>query len=267
MPSPEQLYGPDRSLLITGASTGIGAALALRLARYGGRLALVARRGDLLAGVAEQVRAAGGQALPLVGDVVDLGAVRELHRRIQSEHGRVDVAFLNAGVGAPTSLRHFDAGLVRQLFEVNVLGVANWLEVLLPDMVERRSGVIAGTSSLAAARGFPGGGAYAASKAAVSHLLESLRAEAHARGIQITTIEPGFVRTPLSEKNRFPMPFLMDVEPAVEIIVNRVARGCRVIRFPLALAAVTQLVGVLPATLFDGVSRTMIAKQRPGRAG
>ena len=267
MPSPEQLYGPDRSLLITGASTGIGATLAVRLARYGGRLALVARRGDLLAAVAEQVRAAGGQPLALVGDVTDLAAVRELHARLRGEQGAVDVAFLNAGTGGPTSVRRFEATRVRQIFEVNVLGVANWLEVLLPDMLERRSGIIAGISSLAAARGMPGGGAYAASKAAVSFLLESLRAEAHQSGIQITTVEPGFVRTPLSAKNKFPMPFLMDVEPAVEIIVREVAHGRRVIRFPRAMAAVAQLLGALPAPVFDSLGKSLIARQRPrGRA-
>jgi short-subunit dehydrogenase len=266
MPTPEQLYGRDRSLLVTGASTGIGAALAVRLARHGGRIALVARRGDVLAGVAEQVRAAGGQPLVLAGDVTDLPAVRELHARLQAEQGPVDVAFLNAGTGGPTSLRRFEAARVRELFEVNVFGVANWLEVLLPDMLARRSGVIAGISSLAAARGMPGSGAYAASKAAVSFLLESLRVEARAHGIQITTVEPGFVRTPLSAKNKFPMPFLMEVEPAVEIIAREVAHGRRVVRFPRAMAAVAGLLGVLPTPVFDRLGKTLIAKQRPPKA-
>lgn len=265
MPSPEQLFGRDRSLLVTGASTGIGAALAVRLARYGGRLALVARRRDLLEEVATRVRAAGGQPLVLAGDVADLAAVRELHGRLREEQGAVDVAFLNAGVGAATSLRRFSAEQVRHVFEVNVFGVANWLEVVLPDMLKRGRGVIAGTSSLAAARGMPGGGVYSASKAAVSFLLESLRVEAHQNGIQISVIEPGFVRTPLAAANRFPMPFLMDVEPAVEIIVQQVAAGRRVIRFPRAMAAVARMLGVLPAPLFDGVGQGLLRGQRSGR--
>ena len=240
----------------------------MRLARYGGRLALVARRGDLLAEVARQVARPAATRWRWSADVTDLASVREVHARLRAEQGPVDVAFLNAGVGAPTSLRRFDADGVRRIFEVNVFGVANWLEVLLPDMLERQRGVIAGTSSLAAARGIPGSGAYAASKAAMSYLLESLRPEARLHGIQITTIEPGFVRTPLSSKNQFPMPFLMEVEPAAELICKQVAQGRRVIRFPRAMAAVSGLLGALPASVFDSLGASLIARQRPRqRAG
>jgi short-subunit dehydrogenase len=261
MPLPETLYGESASILITGASSGIGAALAEHLGRYGGKIALVARREQELREVAERVRAAGGRALPLAGDVTDAASVARTHEEILSAQGPVDVAFLNAGMGDVTSVTHFKADRVKRLFEVNVFGVVHWLEVLFPSMVGRGRGIIAGTSSLAAARGVPGTGAYAASKAALSSLLESLRVEAQQHGVQIVTVEPGFVRSPMTDRNTFPMPFLMEAAEAARVVAEGVAEGQRVIRFPWQMAALIQMYSHLPRSLFDRVGASMIPKR------
>ena len=261
MTSPAKFYGNDSSILITGASSGVGAALAVRLARHGGRLALTARRKDRLEEVGEQVRRAGGRPLLLEGDVRDLPRTRELAAQISAEQGPVEVAFLNAGLGGPTSLTRFSADKVRYMFEVNVFGVVNWLEPLLPDMISRGKGVLAVTSSLASVRGIPTGGAYSATKAAVSTLMESLRADARGRGLQVSIIEPGFFKSELTEKNKFPMPFLLETEEAARIIEQEVAEGNERIRFPWQLSGVMSALRYLPDPVFD-LMHSVAAKSR-----
>jgi short-subunit dehydrogenase len=261
MPFPETVYRKSTSILITGASSGIGAALAVRLARYGSKLALLARRSEQLAEVAEQVRSAGGTPLIVVSDVTNPTSVAEAHAQIVASQGAVEIAFLNAGLGGATSLARFSSRSVRQLFEVNVFGVANWLEVLLPSMIEAQRGIIAGTSSLAATRGMPDASAYSASKAALSNLLESLRLDAPRHGLQITTIEPGFVRSPMTEKNTFPMPYLMDAEAAAQLIADRVAEGRTMIRFPWQIATVMNALRILPGPLYCQVGKRMRGKK------
>jgi short-subunit dehydrogenase len=261
MPQPESLFGDPCSILITGASSGIGAALAVELARYGGRLALVARREEQLRAVAERATAAGCRALAVSCDVTDADAVRRAHDQITATQGPIDVAFLNAGVGELVNVAHFDGQRVRRMFEVNVFGVTNWIEALLPQMIGRGRGVLAVTSSLAAHCAIPGNSAYSASKAAVTHLLDGLRGEAQSYGIQISTIEPGYVRTPMTAANRR-MPFLVEPEEAARIAVDGVAEGRRVIRFPWPMIAAVQVLGHLPLALYDRVSARMVRKKK-----
>jgi short-subunit dehydrogenase len=248
--TPESIYGKDSSILITGASSGIGAALAEQLAEYGAKIALVARRPERLEEVADRVRARGGQPRVVPCDVVDREAVREAHERILADQGPVDVAFLNAGIGDHAKLTHFDAQRLVHMFEINVFGVLYWMEAILPEMISRGRGTLVPTSSLAAARGLPGAAGYAATKAAVSSLFDGYRAEARRHGLQITIVEPGFVRTEIKRKEK-KLPFLLEAEQTAQIIIDGVAEGKSLIRFPWQTAAAMQLLRHLPDALFD----------------
>ena len=260
MPLPQSVYGKETSILITGASSGIGAALAVHLAQYGGKIALVARRQEKLDALAEQVSAAGAQPLALVGDVTNPDDVARHHEQLVQQQGAADVAFLNAGIGEPASLTRFDGAKVRRLLEVNIIGVTNWLAALLPEMVQRDRGILAAVSSLAAGRGLPGSGPYSASKAAVSTLMEALRIEARDTGIQISTIEPGFIRSEMTARNRFPMPFLMDTDPAVRLMADEVAGGAEVIRFPWQMAMLLGTLKHMPDAVYHLVGARMDKK-------
>ena len=210
MPRPQSVYGKDASILITGASSGIGAALAEHLGAFGGKIALVARRQDRLQEVAGRVQAQGAQALVLATDVTEPQAVHRAYDEVVAKQGPVDVAFLNAGAGRFISLRRFDAQRIRRLFEVNVFGVLYWMEALLPEMIRRRKGILAVTSSVMAGRSVPGTSAYSSTKAAVSSLIEGYRPEAKLHNVQLSLIEPGFVRSEMTKKNPFPMPTPLD---------------------------------------------------------
>ncbi len=217
--------------------------------------------GDQLDELVAQIRAAGGRALAVVCDVTDPVSVATAHARIVAEQGPVEIAFLNAGVGDRTTVKEFDAARVRRLFEVNLFGVAHWLEALFAPMREAGRGTIAVTSSLAAARGLPGSGAYSASKAALSTLLESLQADARRYGILLSIVEPGFIRTPMTAKHKFKMPFLLDPPEAARLMVEGVAEGQPLIRFPWQMAATMQLIRHLPGAIFEPLGRRMLSKR------
>ncbi|MCC6751557.1 MAG: SDR family NAD(P)-dependent oxidoreductase [Deltaproteobacteria bacterium] len=260
MASPEALYGAGTSILITGASSGIGAVLAEHLAQYGGRLALVARRADRLEEVAAKVRAAGGEPLVIVADVSDASAVARAHAEIAERQGAVQVAFLNAGIGATMPIHRFKAEIPVRAMQVNYFGAVYWIEHLLPPMLERSAGVIVGISSLAALASMPANGGYSASKAALSNLLSSLRMEAAPRGLQISTVEPGFVRSELTDQNKTPMPFLMETLDAVRIICDEVADGRAVIRFPWPMSAALRVLQTIPRPLYERIGAAMAGK-------
>jgi NAD(P)-dependent dehydrogenase (short-subunit alcohol dehydrogenase family) len=271
MSSPERFFQAGTVVLVTGSSSGIGAAVARHLGRYGCRVALFARREAELNAVAKEVEAAGGTALVVPGDATSLAEVRAAHERIAREAGPVEVAFLNAGIGDVTTITRFKAEQIRRLFEINVMGVVNWLDTLLPAMVARRRGTIVGTSSLARDRGLPSSGAYSASKAAVSVLFEALRVEGEPHGVRLVTFEPGFVKTPLTAKHRFKMPFLVEADDAAARLCRAVAAGRRVVRFPLPLSVASRVGGLLPPVIGDRLfarvnRRTKQARDEEGAA-
>ena len=250
------------TILVTGASSGMGAAIAEHLAAPGVRIALFARRKEQLDEVAARVAAKGAESLVLIGDVADLKSVQAAHAELTARWQTIDAAYLNAGTGGVFSLAKFDAGRVRQIFEVNVFGVVNWLHCLLPKMLADKRGTIVGISSLAAQRGGPGSGAYSASKAAVTNLMESIRLEARLSSITVCTVEPGFVKSEMTAKNKFHMPFLMETKDAARIICSGVARGRSMIRFPWTLAAGMALFRWAPNWLYDRLAARSLPTPR-----
>lgn len=231
---------------ITGASTGIGRELALQLAARGLHVAASSRSADKLEELArgsDRIR-----AYPL--DVTDREAVRETVRRISADLGRIDLAILNAGVWHPMKASEFDVTRVLDSINVNYIGIVNALEPLIPDMVTARKGHIALVGSVAGYRGLPMAAAYAPSKAAVINLAEVLRLELARRGITVSLINPGFVETPMTAVNTFPMPFILKPDDAARRIIRGLERGKFEIAFPWQLVVMLKLMRVLPYKLF-----------------
>ncbi len=243
-----------RTALVTGASSGIGAALARRLAAAGAEVALVARREELLAALRDEIVAAGGKARIYPVDVAVPEAAVEVVRRADDELGGLDLVVANAGVGRSRWAGRLAWEDLAPTLRVNVEGAAATLVAVLPRMVERRRGHLVGVSSLAGYRGMPRSAAYSASKAFLSTFLESLRVDLRGTGVAVTDVRPGFVRTPMTAENRFPMPFLIDAEPAARTIVAALTRKAPVIAFPRAMAAVTGTSRLLPNVVWDLVS-------------
>ncbi len=241
--------------VITGASSGIGRQLALELARRGTRVALLARRREALEAVRSEIEALGGRAAVATCDVRVRAEVASAAAEAGRELGSADLLIASAGIGVPVSALRFDAAKAEEVLRVNVLGALYAIEAVLPPMLARGRGHLVGISSLAAYRGFPESGPYCASKAALNLLLESLRVELLPRGIRVTTICPGFVATPMTEKNAFTMPFLVDVETAAQRIVRAIRKRRRVYRFPWPMAAAVGFLRLLPGALYDRIAR------------
>lgn len=240
-------------VLITGASTGIGAALAREYHRRGWSVGLIARRQDLLDALVAEL---GDRAAAEAADVCDRAATVGAIRRIEAKLGPTDLLVANAGVGGFVRASALDEEAMDRavnIFRVNVEGALNALYAVLPQMVARRSGHVAAVSSVAAWRGMPPTGPYNGSKAALTSLMEAFRVELAPHGVAVTTIHPGFVDTPLTQKNRFPMPFMLTVEDATARIIDGLARRRREINFPLIYSALMKLAKWMPNPIYDRV--------------
>lgn len=242
--------------VITGASSGIGWALARTLAAEGCKVGLVARRREQLAELAGQIEKSGGVAAFAVADVIEraqiVAAIHELAARL----GPVDLLIANAGVGAPTTVEPFNVGDIEKMFRVNVLGVVYSLEAVLPQMLQRRRGHLAAISSLAAYKGLPGESAYTSSKAAVNVFMEGLRIQLRSKGIAVTTICPGFVQTPMTAVNEFKMPWLLSAEEAARHIVHALKRKRKIYNFPWQMALLMKLLRWAPDWLLERMMRS-----------
>jgi short-subunit dehydrogenase len=235
--------------IITGASSGIGHALAHELARRGYELALLARRAELLTELASSLPT---RAVAIACDVTDAPAVNEAVRRAEAElGGPFDLAIANAGVGIMNHGARFRLGDAEQLIRVNVLGVMYLYAAVIPSMVERKSGRFAAIASLAGLRALPSAGPYSASKAAVQAFLESARIDLKPYGVGVTTVNPGFIATPMVQKNRFRMPFLMQPGKAAQVIVDGLERGARVVEFPKPMSLLMRLARLIPDALYE----------------
>ncbi len=206
--------------IITGASSGMGWEMARLLARQGCAVGLLARRLDRLEALASEIRAAGGKVAVAQADVAQRRPTVEAIHALRAQLGPVDLLIANSGVGLPTQLEPLNMDQVDNMIKVNYLGVVYAIEAVLPEMLQRHRGHLAAVSSLAAYKGMPGESGYCSSKAAVNVYMEGLRIELRRRGIAVTTICPGFVKTPMTDVNEFPMPWLMTAEKAAAKIIR-----------------------------------------------
>lgn len=237
--------------IITGASSGIGLELARELSRRGFAVALLARRKHLIDAAVTQINDNGGSAIGIECDVTHRESVSTAVRLTKEKIGAVDVAVANAGVGIPTPLRKFSLDDAVQIVTVNYIGMLNLIGAVLPDMLERQSGHLVGIASLAGFRGLPTSAGYSASKAAMQTFLDAARVELRPKGIRVTTVNPGFVETAMTEKHKGRLPFLMSVEKASLRIADAIERQVPVISFPLPSAIAMKLIRVLPDRLYD----------------
>ncbi|HLI12444.1 MAG TPA: SDR family NAD(P)-dependent oxidoreductase [Alphaproteobacteria bacterium] len=249
-----------RHILITGASSGIGAALAEAYAGPGIRLALSGRDASRLEAVAAACRSKGATVAAEIRDVTDPEGMAGWITAREAA-APIDLVIANAGISAGTGGGGEGAAQARRIFAVNVDGVVNTVQPVIPFMAKRHCGQIAIVSSLASFRGFPGAPAYCASKAAVRVYGEGLRGSLAGLGISVSVICPGFVRSRMTEKNDFPMPLLMDAPRAAKLIVRGLARGRARIAFPRRLYLATLLFAMLPPGLTDGWLRRLPAKR------
>ena len=243
----------QKVVLITGASSGIGRALAVELGRRGASVGLLARRAEELLKAAEEVEQAGGRALALTADVRDAEQVNGAVARVEELWGRVDVLIANAGIATVRASSEISAGDVSDLITVNVIGATNSVAAVLPGMLKRGSGHLVAISSLASFRGLPKSAAYSASKAALSTFFESLRVDLVRQGISVTTIHPGFIRTPLTE-GRKKLPFLVEVDAAARKMVRAIEQRKKTFAFPWQLAGLVRLARFMPNALYDRIA-------------
>ncbi len=232
---------------VTGASSGLGRALALRLAADGCKVAVSARSADTL----EKLCATNANLAAFPFDVRDHGKATDIASKIVADLGVPDLIVLNAGIGTFKNAARFDAGLFRNAFETNVIGIGNALAPIVPLMVERGSGHIALMGSLAGFRGFPRAAHYAPTKAAVRSLAECLRFDLEEKGITVTIINPGYVETPLTDDLEIPMPGLMPLDTAIDKIMTGLHKRRYEIAFPWHMELLVKLgVRVSNATYF-----------------
>ena len=240
---------------ITGASSGLGRALALRLARAGERVVGSARNEEALNALAAEAEALPGEILVRPLDVADLAAFHAAAEWIEREIGPVGTLVLNAGTHIPMSAADFSAESVRKLLDVNVMGAVNGLEAVLPAMRRRGRGRIAVVASLSGYRGLPSASGYGLTKAGLINFCEALRPELELDGVVLQVVNPGFVKTPLTDKNDFKMPFLMDLEDAAEAFYRGLQSDRFEIVFPLRFAYILKLLQRMPYALYFPLMR------------
>jgi len=241
-------FWKDKCVVISGASSGIGRAVAELLAQRGAKVGLLARRETLLSELAESINETGGQAAFAAVDVADREATRAAVGRIEEQNGPCDVAIANAGIFRKTDVTPFDAATAAAVIATNLTGAINLYEACLPAMVQRRRGNIAAVASIAAMIGMPQAGAYSASKAALVTLMQSLRVDLHPFGVKVTAICPGYVDTAiLTDEERATRKDLLTPEQAGRRIAWAIERGRAEHWFPWRTWLLARIARALPA--------------------
>ena len=246
-------------LWITGAGKGIGKAVALEYATHGWTVAVSARTASDLDAVASQASAAGleGKVISYPLDVTSHDSVKATFKAIEAEQGSIDQIIFNAGTHSPTPLGEFSVAPFRTLMEVNYMGSVNGLDAVLPTFIDRRTGHVAIVASVAGYSGLPDAAGYGATKAALINMCESLKTQLDGLGVTISVINPGFVRTPLTDQNNFPMPFLMEPEDAAKAVFVGMARKKFEIAFPTPFVLILKFLRILPYWLYFPLVKKM----------
>ena len=259
--------------LVTGASSGIGWELGRQLAVEGCKVALVARRAEQLTELAARIARAGGVAEPVPADVGDRAQVEAAFATAKAKFGPVDLVIANAGIGRATLRDPVNLADVEETFRINLMGTVYALSAALPDMLARKSGHLVAVSSLAAYTGLPSESAYCASKAAVNVYADGLRRHLRGTGVLVTTLCPGFVKTPMTEKNEHPMPQVMTAEYAARRMIRAIRAGKKVYNFPWLLTRLVKMSGWAPDAVvnwmmgdYDALAQKSIAERqnKPG---
>lgn len=246
----------SRTAWITGAGKGIGRELGIRLAENGWVVAASARTEEDLLSLAAECPAGSVHAFPL--DVTDLRATEMTVEQIEAQIGAIDLAVLNAGTHIPMPAEEFSVDTFRTLVETNLMATVNGLGQLLPRFIGRKGGHVAVVASVAGYRGLPTSAGYGATKAGLINMCEALKPELERHNVRLTLINPGFVKTPLTDRNEFPMPFLVSVEDAVDYIYRGLDDSAFEIAFPRRFAFLMKLLRLLPDRLFFALTRRMI---------
>jgi short-subunit dehydrogenase len=252
-------------LFVTGASSGIGQALAARFYRAGYRLALVARRAGEVQAWAEVQGLDASRYAVYAADVRDIASITAAGRACVAAQGLPDVVIANAGIsiGMDTAVLS-DLEVMRATYETNNIGMAATFQPFVAEMRTRRTGTLVGIASVAGIRGLPGHGAYCSSKAAVISYCESLRGELRPHGVKVVTVGPGYVATPLTSENRYSMPFLMQPDAFADQAFKAIAAGVGYRVIPWQMGVVAKLLRALPNALFDRVLAGRPRKHRQG---
>ncbi|RMH20208.1 MAG: SDR family NAD(P)-dependent oxidoreductase [Acidobacteria bacterium] len=243
------------SVLITGASSGIGAELARQLVGRGCRVGLLARRRERLAALAEELEGAGGTAAWAVADVADGVATQRALDALAEGLGGADVVVANAGYGEVETPKRFAPGKALALYDVNLRGTLHVIDWALPRFLEAGRGHLVGVASVASYLGLPHFAAYCGSKAAMRIHLQSLRVSLARRGIAVTTICPGFVKSELTDRHQGPMPFLLPTDRAVRRIVRAIEKRQGEVVFPWQMRLVMAIGTCLPASWVEALLR------------
>jgi len=252
------------NVFLTGASSGIGAALAAEFARRGATLALVARRREAIEALAAQLP---GRHHVLAADVTDKDAVIAAARDFEIARGGADIVVANAGISVGVLTEYYeDLDAFADVLTTNVLAMAYTFHPFIAPMRARGRGTLVGIASVAGIRGLPGSEAYCASKAAVISYCESLRVELRRAGVKVVTIAPGFVRTPLTARNPYKMPFLMEPDAFARRAVDAMLAGVSYRVIPWQMGAVAKLLRLLPNRIFDRAfgNRPYKPRREPG---
>lgn len=250
------------NIFLTGASSGIGAALASEFHRRGATLGLVARRADALRALAA---ALGGRCHVYPVDVTDRTALGSAARDFESTAGGTDIVIAAAGISAGVLTEHReDLEVFDAVLATNLTAVVNTFHPFMAPMRERCRGTLVAISSVAGVRGLPGGQAYSASKAALTTYCESLRLDLRGSAIRVVTLAPGYIRTPMTRDNPYSMPFLMDVGDFASRAAAAILRGDRYRVIPWQMAWVARLLRLLPDALYDAQLAGRARKPRRG---